>query len=297
MWHELGMYEAYLLDVKKSSKNTVASYMRDLRKLNTYMDEHDVPSVQAVSATNLNSYVLYLERIGSASSSVSRSVAAIKSFYLYLLRQGIVRLDPTELLKPPKIDKRMPDTLTVDEVRRLLEQPSGKTPKEIRDKAMLELLYATGLRVSELIALKVQDVNMSMRYIVCQDDNRGRILPFEENAYQALKLYLDKARDTFCYEQEYFFTNCQGAPLTRQGFWKILKQYASQAGISKEITPHMIRHSFAYHLVQNGADLKSVQELLGHADISTTQVYMKNTRNGIKEVYDKAHPMTQFHTI
>ncbi len=297
MWMELEQYEAYLLGVKRSSKNTVASYMRDLKKLNTYMNEHDVISVCDVSATNLNSYILYLERIGSASSSVSRSVAAIKSFYLYLLRQGIVRQDPTELLKPPKIDRKTPETLTVEEMRRLLEQPSGSTPKEVRDKAMLELLYATGIRVSELIALKVSDVNISMKYIICHDGVRGRILPFEENTCRALKQYIESARDAFCYEQEYFFTNYQGAPLTRQGFWKILKKYADKAGIEKEITPHMIRHSFASHLVQNGADLKSVQELLGHADISTTQIYGRTGREGIKEVYEKTHPMTKMDTL
>lgn len=295
MWDELQQYETYLYTVKRASKNTIASYMRDLKKLNTYMDQQQVMLIHDVNSTNLNSYVLYLERTGSAASSVSRSVASIKSFFLFMLRQGLIKQDPSEILKPPHIDKKAPKTLTVEEVRNLLAQPSGHSPKEIRDKAMLELLYATGLRVSELISLKVSDLNMDLSIIECKtnDDYKVRVVPFEKRAHLALKRYLEEARSTFCYEQEMLFTNCQGAPLTRQGFWKILKSYAVKAGIEKDITPNMIRHSFATHLVDNGADLKSVQALLGHADISTTQVYLKNQTGGIKEVYDNAHPLAK----
>lgn len=295
MWDELQQYETYLYTVKRASKNTIASYMRDLKKLNTYMDQHQIALIHDVNSTNLNSYLLYLERTGSAASSVSRSVASIKSFFLFMLRQGMIHQDPSEILKPPHIDKKAPKTLTVEEVRSLLAQPSGSSPKEIRDKAMLELLYATGLRVSELISLRVSDLNMDMCFIECgtSDEYRVRVIPFEKRAYLALKRYMEEARSAFCYEQEMLFTNCQGAPLTRQGFWKILKSYAVKAGIEKDITPNMIRHSFATHLVDNGADLKSVQALLGHADISTTQVYLKNQTEGIKEVYDNAHPMAK----
>lgn len=295
MWDELQQYETYLYTVKRASKNTIASYMRDLKKMNTYMDQHQINSVHDVNSTNLNSYVLYLERTGSAASSVSRSVASMKSFFLFLLRQGLMNQDPSEMLKPPHIDKKAPETLTVEEIRSLLDQPSGKSPKELRDKAMLELLYATGLRVSELISLKVSDLNMEMCFLECGtgDDYRLRVVPFEKRAYKALKRYLEEARAAFCYDQDTLFTNCQGAPLTRQGFWKILKGYAVKAGIQKDITPNMIRHSFATHLVDNGADLKSVQALLGHADISTTQVYMKNHTEGLKEVYDSAHPLAK----
>lgn len=295
MWDELQQYETYLYTVKRASKNTIASYMRDLKKLNTYMDQHQIALIHDVNSTNLNSYLLYLERTGSAASSVSRSVASIKSFFLFMLRQGMIHQDPSEILKPPHIDKKAPKTLTVEEVRSLLAQPSGSSPKEIRDKAMLELLYATGLRVSELISLRVSDLNMEMCFIECgsSDEYRVRVIPFEKRAYLALKRYMEEARSAFCYEQEMLFTNCQGAPLTRQGFWKILKSYAVKAGIEKDITPNMIRHSFATHLVDNGADLKSVQALLGHADISTTQVYLKNQTEGIKEVYDSAHPMAK----
>lgn len=295
MWDELAQYETYLYTVKRASNNTISGYMRDLKKLNIYMDEHQIVSVGEVNHTNLNSYVLHLERMGSAASSVSRSVASIKSFFLFLLRQGLIQQDPSDLLKPPHIDKRMPETLTVEEVKRLLAQPSGQSPKEIRDKAMLELLYATGLRVSELISLKVSDVNMDRGFIVCgaASDYRVRVIPCEKRAMAALKRYMEEARSRFCYDQEILFTSCQGAPLTRQGFWKILKGYAAKAGIDKDITPNMIRHSFATHMVDNGADLKSVQELLGHADISTTQIYLKNQTDGLKEVYDKTHPLAQ----
>ncbi len=293
MWDELANYETYLKTVKRASSNTISGYMRDLKKLNIYMDEHQACSVAEVNHTNLNSYVLFLERTGSAASSVSRSVASIKSFFLFLLRQGVLSQDPAEMLKPPHIDKHSPEILTVEEVKRLLAQPAGNSPKEIRDKAMLELLYATGLRVSELIALKVSDVNIDGGFIVCgsASEYKLRVIPCEKRALQALKRYIEDARSRFCYEQDILFASCQGTPLTRQGFWKILKGYAAKADIDKDITPNMIRHSFAAHMVDNGADLKSVQELLGHADISTTQVYLKNQPDGLKEVYDRSHPL------
>lgn len=291
MWEEFTQYETYLYTVKHASRNTVAAYMRDLKKLNIYMDEHQIATVKMVNNTNLNSYVLYLERTGSAASSVSRSVASIKSFFLYMLRQGMIHQDPSELLKPPHIDKKLPETLTVEEIHRLLNQPSGDSPKEIRDKAMLELLYATGLRVSELVALRVSDLNLEVGCVICRNGSRERVIPFGQEAKRALERYLEKARPTFCYVQEILFTNCQGAPLTRQGLWKILKSYASKAGIDKDITPNMIRHSFAVHMMENGADLKSLQTLMGHADASTTQVYMKKEQKGIKEVYDRTHPL------
>ncbi len=295
MWDALDQYENYLYTVKRASKNTIGGYMRDLRKLNAYMDQNEISSLRMVNNTNLNSYILYLERNGSAATSVSRSVASIKSFFIFALRQGMIDQDPSEMLRGPHVDKKMPETLTVEEVRRLLAQPCGDSPKEMRDKAMLELLYATGLRVSELITLKLQDVNLDMQYLECSrnDTYRLRVVPIEQRACDAVRKYLEKARGLFCYEQDLLFTNCQGAPLTRQGFWKILKAYALRAGIVKDITPNMIRHSFAMHLLDNGADLRSVQELLGHADISTTQVYLRAHARGIKEIYDQAHPLAR----
>lgn len=225
-----------------------------------------------------------------SSATVSRSVASIRSFFIYLLEKGIISGNPTEGIKPPKVEKKIPETLTIEEVSLLLDQPSGDTPKEIRDKAMLELLYATGLRVSELISLKISDLNLALSYIECHDRTKSRIIPIENAAKYALTRYLTEVRPSMCADSEYLFTNIKGEEMSRQGFWKLLKAYAKRAGIDKDITPHMIRHSFATHMVSNGADLASLQEMLGHSDISTTQVYLRGKSSRLKEVYDKAHP-------
>ena len=282
----------YLTNVKRASKNTIASYRRDLMKLNNFLTDSGCADIHEVTGTNLNSYILMIEKQGLSSATVSRNIASIKAFFLYMLKQGVISEDPCESLKPPKIEKKAPVILTIEVVNLLLEQPSGTSPKEIRDKAMLEVLYATGIRVSELISLKVRDVNLPMNFLQCHDDNKERVIPFTNETKDALENYLRHAREAMCNEdQEYLFTNCQGAPMTRQGFWKIIKYYSAKAGIKKDITPHTIRHSFAMHLVNNGADLKSVQEMLGHSDISTTQIYLKNNANmKLKEVYEKAHP-------
>ena len=290
MREEIAAFEDYLRTVKRSSKNTVAAYSRDLAKLENFMKEQGKCSVDEITATNLTTYVLYLERQGLSTATISRNIASVRAFFLYLLRQDRIKQDPSEQLKPPKVEKKLPETLTVAEVSLLLEQPGGKMPKELRDKAMLELLYATGMRVSELVALRMRDVNLAMGYICCRDGEKERIIPIETAAETALTQYLREARPHLCGETEYVFTNCQGGPMTRQGFWKIIKHYAAMAGIDKDITPHMIRHSFATHLVDNGADLKAVQEMLGHSDISTTQIYMKKSAIRLKEVYDQAHP-------
>lgn len=290
MREEIEQFEDYLSTVKHSSRNTIAAYIRDLTKLEKFMEKQGKCSFDEVTSTNLTTYILYLERQNLSSATISRNIASIRAFFMYLLRKGQITQDPSEQLKPPKVEKRVPETLTVDEVNLLLEQPSGDSPKELRDKAMLELLYATGIRVSELITLKVRDINLPMSYICCHDDDRERVIPFEAVAKDALILYMEKARNSMCGDTDYLFSNCQGTAMTRQGFWKIIKHYAAKAGIEKDITPHMIRHSFAMHLVNNGADLKSVQEMLGHADISTTQIYMKKSTARLKEVYDHAHP-------
>lgn len=284
---------SYLHNTKKTSGNTEVSYERDLKKMAQYLaKEQQVETVVQVTETNLNSYMLYLERSHFAASTVSRSVASMRAFFQYLYKMHKVETDPSEHLRPPKVEKKLPEILTVAEVDLLLSQPSGNTPKGIRDKAMLELLYATGIRVSELIHLTVQDVNLMMGYIVCKDGEKERIIPFGNAAKKALQAYLGEVRDGFvrtdtCRE---LFTNCSGKAMSRQGFWKILKAYAQSAGIEKDITPHTLRHSFAAHLVQNGADLKSVQEMMGHSDISTTQIYMNLNVNKIRSVYAKAHP-------
>lgn len=290
MEREIENYIEYLNTVKKSSLNTVQSYRRDLTKMADFLKSNGVTEVKDVNSTLLRSYVLYMEDEKKSSATVSRSIASIRSFFIYLLEQGKVTGNPTDGLKPPKVEKKTPETLTVEEVNLLLDQPSGDSPKEIRDKAMLELLYATGLRVSELISLKVSDLNLQLSYIECHDRTKSRIIPIENAAKHALSKYINDIRPNMCADSDYLFTNVKGDMMSRQGFWKVLKSYAKKAGIEKDITPHMIRHSFATHMVINGADLASLQEMLGHSDISTTQIYLKGKSSKLKEVYDKAHP-------
>ena len=285
----IGAYISYLGDVKHSSQNTIQSYRRDLNKMQEYFKENGVSEVDEINSTSLGSYVLYLEKSGMSSATVSRSIACIRSFFIFLLGRGMVKGNPTESLKPPKVEKKSPDTLTVDEVTLLLSQPSGESPKEIRDKAMLELLYATGLRVSELINLRDMDVNLDLEFIEVNDNGRLRSIPIGGQAKEALEIYLRDVRPTMVKSGDYLFANVKGEPMSRQGFWKIIKYYAKKAGIDKDITPHMIRHSFASHLVGNGADLHAVQEMLGHSDISTTQIYLKSMPGHLKEEYEKAH--------
>lgn len=289
---EILKFESYLRDVKKSTNNTIISYIRDINKMYRYMISREIKIVGDVTATMLDSFILSMEKEGRSSATISRNIASLHAFFLYLLKHGVITEDPTERLKPPMVVKKMPETLTIEEINLLLEQPSSVSPKEIRDKAMLELLYATGIRVSELISLKLSDLNMEMNYIICHDRNKERIIPFENTAKIAMQKYLFQSRNVLCHNkpQEYLFTNCQGGPMTRQGFWKIVKGYSFSAGIEKDITPHMIRHSFAMHLVANGADLRSIQEMLGHSDISTTQIYAQKYKNRIKEVYEHTHP-------
>ena len=263
-------YIDYLNKVKHSSNNTMASYKRDLLKLCVYLEDKDTVSITAIGPTELSSYILSLEKQGMSSATISRNIASVKSFFMYLLKKNVIASDPTEQIKPPKIEKKIPEVLNIEEINLLLEQPSKQTPKEIRDKAMLELLYATGMRVSELISIKLEDVNLSMSYILCKDSSKERVIPIENAARSALENYINNERESMCEGSEYLFTTLKGAQMTRQGFWKLIKSYAKKAGIDKEITPHMIRHSFASHLVNNGADLKAVQEMLGHSDISTT---------------------------
>lgn len=282
----------YLHQEKQTSENTEVSYKRDLRKMAQYLSSHGVDSVNTVTSASLNSYVWFLEKEGMKPATISRSIASMKAFFNYLKKLGMLEEDPSEGLKAPKIEKKMPAVLSTEEMTLLLEQPSGSTPKELRDKAMLELLYATGIRVSELIALKVSDVNLQMEYLNCNDSHKERVIPFGNVARDALRKYLQDGRMKLIEDEnvEWLFTNCSGQAMSRQGFWKLIKHYGNKAGIKGEITPHTLRHSFAAHLVGNGADLKSVQEMLGHSDISTTQVYSQMNQNKIRDVYRKAHP-------
>lgn len=288
----LEQYIMYLQDVKKTSANTVTAYKRDLTKLMQFLSERGVGDVSRISFTDLNSYILLLEKEGAATSSISRNVSTIKSFFLFLLRNRYIDNDPAQNLKAPKILKKAPRILTVEEIEVLLSLPDD-SPKGLRDKAMLELLYATGLKVTELIELKVSQVNVALQYMRIHDKDRERIIPFGEYAKQAVENYLENARPILVSSTEdesYLFLNYSGQPMTRQGFWKIIKNYGEQAGFDVGLTPHVFRHSFAAHMVENGADLKSLQELLGHSDISTTQVYSSFAHNGVNAVYQKAHP-------
>ena len=292
MYTYLENYKEYLVNIKKTSKNTITAYNRDISKLIEYLKSRNCMEFNKVTFTDLNSYILNMEKNGASSATVSRNVSTIKSFFLYLLREQIIKNDPAENLKAPKIVKKTPRILTVEEMEALLSLPDDST-KGLRDKAMLELLYGTGLKVSELIGLKLNEINPSLRFIRLVDKERERLIPFGEPAKVALEKYLSESRGTFLTKEEYadyLFLNYAGEPMTRQGFWKIIKNYGDMAGFDVGLTPHVFRHSFAAHMVENGADLKSLQEMLGHSDISTTQVYSRFANERLSQVYEKAHP-------
>lgn len=282
----------YMHTIKKTSTNTELSYKRDLKKLLQYLQNKGFGDYRSVNAAVLQDFVADMQSRNFSAATISRTIASMKAFWQYLLSQGFASEDAASILKAPKIEKKIPEILSEREVTRLLEQPSGDSPKHIRDRAMMELLYATGIRVTELITLKVSDVNLNMGFIVCRDSHKERLIPFGAKAKQALMEYMNKTRDAMIDNpgSDVLFANCSGEEMSRQGFWKIIKYYAKKAGIVADITPHTLRHSFAAHLVENGADLKSVQEMLGHSDISTTQVYANMTHNHLREVYDNAHP-------
>ena len=282
----------YLHNVKKKSENTVLSYNRDLTKFIKYLRTNKITSLDKVEEKDLEKYIKELNDNGFKSATVSRNIASLKAFFHYLNNEGVLSNDSTKSLKSPKIEKKIPEILTTDEVFALLEQPSGDSPKEIRDKAMLELLYATGIRVSELINLETSDVNLKTSSILCRDGSKSRTIPYGKKAKDALTRYLEGAREAIVDNKEstILFANCSGQKMSRQGFWKLIKHYAKKAGIESDITPHTLRHSFAAHLVENGADLRSVQEMLGHSDISTTQIYANMSHSHIREVYNRTHP-------
>lgn len=288
---EVQCFVLYLEDVKKASRNTVMSYHSDLTKMLIYVRQQGVDSVDAITSTVLNSYVLYLERSGMSAATISRYIASMKAFFEYLVREHRLQDDPAFLLKAPKVEKKLPGILTIQEVEHLLEQPVLGSPKGYRDKAMLELLYATGMRVSELVHLNIGDVNLRFGWVICRDGDRERMVPFGAKAGKALMEYLDKGRNAFlrAESREVLFLNCSGAPMSRQGFWKILKSYAVKAGIEKDITPRMFRHSCAAHMVANGAELQTIREILGHTDMTATQIYAK-FQPGMKTEYSKVHP-------
>lgn len=294
MTGDIKEFAIYLSDVKHTSTNTQISYQRDLNQMAVFLEEKGITEVGKVTKTVLNSYILFLEKQGKATTTISRVLASMKAFFHYELSQGRMKKDPAELLKAPKIEKKAPSILTVEEVNELLSQPDGDTPKEIRDKAMLELLYATGIRVSELIGLKVSDINITIGFITCRDEQKVRTVPFGKTAKQALVAYTERGREALLKggESEWLFTNCSGKAMSRQGFWKIIKYYGDKAGIKTDITPHTIRHSFAAHLISGGADLQAVQTMLGHSDMATTQIYISYAQktDPLRAIYAGAHP-------
>ena len=272
---EVDRFEQYLREVKQASENTVQSYRRDLMQMITYLEEKEIREAAKVTKTSLHGYILHMEEQGKAATTISRMMAAMKAFFNYECMQACIRRNPAESLHAPKVEKKAPVVLSVDQVSALLAQPSGQTPKEIRDKAMLVLLYATGIRVSELVGIQMEDINMNIGFLVCRDGERERTIPFGRSAKAALEEYLEHARNELLRGKgsDYFFVNCTGGAMSRQGFWKIIKYYGEKAGIEEDITPHTLRHSFAAHLIARGADMRAVQTILGHSDMATTQMY------------------------
>lgn len=291
MEKQLKLYFEFLQNEKKLSDNTLQSYKRDLKQFKSYLDSCD-KAYNKIEAADIKEYINHLQEIGKKASSISRCIASIRSFYQYELKNKKIKVDPTDDIQSPKIEKRVPSVLTSKEVALLLEQPKDVDLKGIRDKAMLEFAYATGMRVTEIISLNMEDVNINEGYVVCKNGSKQRNIPLGNMALKALKDYIDNARDILIKKdnEKALFVNINGARLTRQGFWKIIKYYKEQAHITKEITPHVLRHSFATHLLQNGADLKAIQTMLGHSDISSTQVYMQFQDEGLRNIYKKAHP-------
>ncbi len=291
MEKQIKLFLEFLQKDKKLSNNTLQSYKRDITQYESYINEENL-QYQKVNKEDIKKYLDNLKNIGKKTSTISRNLASIRSFYQYLLRVKKIKEDPTEGIQSPKVEKRVPSVLTSQEVELLLEQPKSVDLKGIRDKAMLEFAYATGMRVTEIITLDIDDVNLKEGYVNCKHTNKQRNIPLGAISIKAIKEYIEKARPYLIKseDEKSLFVNINGKRLTRQGFWKIVKFYKEQAHIEKDITPHVLRHSFATHLLQNGADLKAIQVMLGHSDISSTQVYMQFQDEGLKNIYKKAHP-------
>lgn len=291
MEKQIKLFLKFIETEKKLSSNTLQSYNRDLQQFREYLSDVEVRYTH-VHEEHIKNYISELEKMGKKSSTISRNIASIRSFFQFLVRKGKISKDPTEKIQSPKIEKRVPSVLTAKEVELLLEQPKDIDLKGTRDKAMLEFAYATGMRVTEIISLNVEDINLEEEYVICKNGARERTITLGKICKKALQEYLEDARNAMIKsdDEQALFVNVNGKRLTRQGFWKIIKYYKEQAHIDKDITPHVLRHSFATHLLQNGADLKAIQAMLGHSDISSTQVYMQFQDGALKDVYHKAHP-------
>ena len=285
-------YENYLTKVKHASANTIASYMRDIRQFSAWLNHMCEIDVIDATQSNIADYLLHQQSDGRSGATVSRSLASLKNFYQYLVSSGFVEKTPVTDLRVDRGEKKLPQVLTGREIELLLSQPVCVDPKGFRDKAMLEVMYATGMRVTELISLDVDDVNLDLGIIKCNGTKKSRAIPLYPMALRSLSIYLREIRASMILDpaETALFVNVGGARMSRQGFWKILKHYQETAHIEKEITPHTLRHSFAVHLLENGADIGSLQELMGHCDISSTQMYTQMVNQKLKSVYDKCHP-------
>lgn len=289
----LSAYENHLAKVKMASSNTVSSYMRDIRQFSVWILQSKGIDVLKATQPNISNYLDNLLQQGKSGATVSRTLASLKNFYNYAVSSGFLESSPiTADIHVERGEKKLPQVLTGSEVELLLAQPSSCEPKGLRDKAMLEVMYATGMRVTELIDLNVDDVNLELGIVKCNSNKKNRTIPLYPAALKAVGLYIHEIRIALVSDpnEQALFVNIGGARMSRQGFWKILKHYQAKAGIEKEITPHTLRHSFAVHLLENGADLGSLQELMGHSDISSTQMYTHMINQKLKTVYEKCHP-------
>lgn len=288
----LDQFMGYLECEKGLAKNSIDSYRRDLYTCIEYLRTKDMTCWQNVKQDHLKTFLIHLKEKGRAPATISRQLASIRSFYSYLMREYLVDRDPTLHMESPRVEKKPPRVLSVEEVEKLLNSPDGTDPSGLRDKAMLELLYASGAKVSELLSINLDEVNLSLGYVKCMNKSRERVIPLGQYAIRTIDDYMKKGRPLLHKgdHEVALFLNHHGKRLSRQGFWKLMKKYAEKAKVSTDITPHTLRHSFATHLLENGADMRSVQEMLGHADISTTGMYAHVTRSKLREVYSKSHP-------
>lgn len=296
MKFDINSFIAYLKNEKKTSENTVSAYRRDLFAFEDYLKARGVENVRDASSTDVVAYLMELKNEGKSKSTSNRKLSSIRSYFKFLIKEGVVSENPTEDIKTPRAPRKEIEFLTLEEVETLLDSPEASI-KGIRDKAILEVLYATGIRVSELVELKVKDVNFRMGFVTCSGSHgKARIVPMGTMARRALDNYMNNSRNAFMADKDPLdnegplFVNYVGEAFTRQGLWKVIKQYGEKAGIEGKLTPHILRNSFGVHMVQNGADLKSLQELLGNEDLMAMQIYLSVTKNRIKDVYDRTHP-------
>lgn len=288
-------FESYLKTEKKSSKNTLDSYLRDVGQFLSFCKINGLKNINIIQPTDIDKYYEYLSSLGKSQSTISRVSASLRCFFNFLVKNGYINESPVTKFKNAPTEKKLPEILTGKEVLNLLSQPNGADYKSIRDKAMLELLYATGIKVSELIELNISDINLQIGFLNLKSAKKERVVPIYPAAVKTLQSYILNVRPIIISsaKEDRLFTNMTGEPLSRQGFWKIVKFYAQKAKINKEITPHTLRHSFATHLLENGASLKDIKEMLGHSDISTTQVYAQLMKNKYIQDYNKFHPLAK----